>query len=193
MKRARLAVAVAIVLAASTPSCRLFRKHPRQAPFVLPPPPPAVRVEPPAPLPVPPEMPVQALDWSQTVPPLAPGELPPPPRRRARPRAHEPGEAAPAAPAAEAPAPEIPQLEQILTAQQRQAYNEAIERNIGIAKRTVDALQRRRLSRQQAAYLARIRAFIEQANQARATDLVRARNLAERASVLAEDLRKSLQ
>jgi hypothetical protein len=192
MKRARLAVALAIVLAAVTPSCRLLRRHPRQAPFVLPPPAPAVQAQPPAPLPVPPEMPVQPLDWSQTEPPLAPGELPPPPRRRPRaPRPQEPGEAAPAP--AETPAPEIPQLEQILTAQQRQTYNEAIERNIAVAQRTVEALQHRRLSRQQAAYLARIRAFIEQANQARATDLVRARNLAERASVLAEDLRKSVQ
>jgi hypothetical protein len=123
-----------------------------------------------------------------------PGEpLPPPPRRRPKPRPHEDADAPSPAPEPEPPAVPVPQFEQILTPQQRQAYTEEIDRNIASAQKAVAALEGRRLSPDQATYLARVRAFIEQANEARKADLFRARNLAERASVLAEDLLKSVQ
>ena len=86
----------------------------------------------------------------------------------------------------------MPHLEQILTPVQQQAYNEEIDRNINSAQRTVMALGSRRLNGEQQTYLDRIRAFIQQATEARKTDLFRAKNLAERASLLAEDLLKSL-
>jgi hypothetical protein len=94
-----------------------------------------------------------------------------------------------------APVPEtpLPPLEQILTPEQRQAYLEAIDRNLGRARRTLEALRNRRLNDEQRTYLERIRAFIQQASDARQTDLFRARNLSERASVLAEDLLRSVQ
>lgn len=133
-------------------------------------------------------------DLSQAGPSL-PGEtLPPAPRRRPRPRPHEDADAPPPAPEPEPPAAvPLPQFEQILTPEQRQAYNEEIERNIASAQKAVAAVEGRRLSGEQVTYLARVRAFIEQANEARKVDLFRARNLAERASVLAEDLLKSVQ
>jgi hypothetical protein len=94
-----------------------------------------------------------------------------------------------------APVPEasVPPLEQILTPEQRQTYLEAIDRNLGRARKTLEALQNRRLNDEQRTYLERIRAFIQQADDARKTDLFRARNLSERASVLAEDLLRSVQ
>lgn len=91
------------------------------------------------------------------------------------------------------PESQVPELEQILTPEQRQAYVDDIDTNIGRAQKTVDALRGRRLSRDQKIYLARVRAFVEQAREARKTDLFRAKNLAERASVLADDLLRSAQ
>ena len=190
MRSTRFAMVAALALATLTPSCRLFRRSPKQVPQAPPPPAQQAPAKPPVALPTPPEVAPQAPDLSQQPPQGPSGQLPPPPRRRTKPpRARETADT----PVPEAPPPALPQLEQILTPEQRQEYSEEIERNIGVAQKTVEALQGRRLSRDQAAYLARVRAFIEQARQARATDLIRARNLAERASVLAEDLRKSMQ
>ena len=113
---------------------------------------------------------------------------------------------APAAPEAKAPRPRSataasraqqgwapPQLEQILTPQQQKAYNEEIDRNISRAQRTLAALGDRSLNSEQQTYLERIRAFLKQAENARKSDLFRARNLAERASLLAADLLRSVQ
>jgi hypothetical protein len=144
-----------------------------------------------APLPAPPEIPSSQPDLGQPAPQVPPEELPPPPRRRVRPRPRENAETP--APAPEPPAAPLPRLEQILTPEQRQAYIADIDRNIANAQRTVALLQRRRLTRDQMTYLARIRAFIQQADEARKADLFRAKNLAERASVLADDLLKSVQ
>jgi hypothetical protein len=148
-------------------------------------------------LPEPPEMPPQSADLDQE-PPAQPAEkLPPAPRRtrgsrsvRVRETAEQPAEPAPAQQEEAAP---VPQLEQILSPEQRQTYLDEIEANIGRAQRTVDSVQRRRLSAEQRTDLARIREFIVQAKEARKTDLFRARNLAERAGILAEDLNRSVQ
>jgi hypothetical protein len=167
-------------------------------------------------LPAPPQISPKSPDLQQQPPP-APSvtQFPPSPprnpgRRKNKQTAHEtpPASQEPAAqtPAAaqppaqnpaqaseEAAAPPVPQLEQILTPEQQQAYSDEIDNNIGKAQKTVDTLQGRRLSREQKTYLARVRAFIDQAKEARKTDLFRAKNLAERASVLAEDLLRSVQ
>jgi len=196
MRSTRIVFVAVLALAALAPSCIPFRKH---RPTFVPPPAPARAAARPAPrelvLPAPPEIPATQPDLSQTGPSV-PGEtLPPAPRRRPRPRPHQDEDADVPAPIPEPPAVAVPlpQFEQILTPEQRQAYTEEIDRNIANAQRAVAALEGRRLSRDQGTYLARIRAFIDQANEARKVDLFRARNLAERASVLAQDLLKSMQ
>jgi hypothetical protein len=133
---------------------------------------------------VPPDIPPQTLDIQP--PPLEPLKVAPPPRRRPRPPA-------PAVETAPAPQPPpLPQLEQILTQQQQRAYNEEIDRNIVRTQRTLSALAGHRLNEEQRTYLERIRAFLAQAEEARKSDLFRARNLAERATLLADDLLRSV-
>jgi len=183
-----------------TPSCALWPFHKRKATPVPPPAPaPAAPVAPPKPrevtLPAPPRLPATEPDIGQTGPSLPGESLPPPPHRRPKPRPHEDADAQPAAPEPEPEPPAavpLPQFEQILSPEQKQAYTQEIDRNIADAQKAVSAVEGRRLSGEQATYLARVRAFIEQANEARKADLFRARNLAERAKVLAEDLVKSV-
>ena len=194
MRRKRIFLLAALALATLTPSCTLFHKSAKVAPAPPPAPAPRAPAQPPKPrevtLPAPPEIPPQQPDLGQPRPNIPGEELPPPPRRRTRP-AH-PQQADTPAPVPEPPAP-LPQFEQVLPPEQRQAYVEEIEKNLANARRVVAVLQGRRLSRDQTTYLARIRAFIAQANEARKTDLFRARNLSERASVLADDLLRSVQ
>jgi hypothetical protein len=131
------------------------------------------------------------------LPPPSEDRLPPAPRPPRRARAKETAEVPVPAQhetaTATTPPAQVPQLEQILTSDQQQAYNDEIDRNISRAQRTVTSLNGRRLSAEQQTYLDRIRTFLQQASEARKSDLFRARNLAERASVLADDLAKSLQ
>jgi hypothetical protein len=140
----------------------------------------------------PPELPPQ--EPGSWLPPPTEERFPPAPPAPRRARVRETAEAPVAAqPELAAPPAQFPQLEQILTTEQQQAYNDEIDRNISRAQRAVTALNGRRLSGEQQTYLDRIRTFIQQASEARKSDLFRARNLAERASVLADDLAKSLQ
>lgn len=106
--------------------------------------------------------------------------------------ASDPAPAPPPVPAPEPPPP-VPDLEQILTAQQQQEYNQAIDRSIDRARRNLAALGGRRLNPEQTLAVERIKTFIQQALEARKTDLLRAKSLAERADVLAEDLLRSIQ
>jgi hypothetical protein len=190
----RILLAAVLATAAISPGCRVFRRAEKPRPPVrVMQPPPEVKAEAQE-LPAPPELPME-VDIEEHGP--VPGEqLPGPPRRR-RVRAPQPSqpaeEAAAAVPVPEPPAPPptVPQLTQILTPEQQAAYNASLDRNLDRARRTVTALAGRRLSRNQVTYLERIKSFIQQAGDARRTDLVRAANLAERASVLADDLLKS--
>jgi hypothetical protein len=195
MRTTRIFLLAALALATLTPSCTLFHRSAKVAPAPPPAPAPKAPTQPPKPrqvsLPAPPQIPPQVPDLERAGPDVPEDELPPPPRRRPRP-AH-PQQADLPTPAPEPPAAPLPDFEQVLTPEQRQAYVEEIDRNVANAQRTVEALQGRRLSRDQATYLTRIRTFIEQANEARKADLFRARNLSERASVLADDLLKSVQ
>ena len=214
MKDVPLLTASAVLAAMLfAPSCRLFRKSPKAAPA---PPPAAVPTETvPEPthaekpkqvtIPTPPEISPQHPDLTQPSPPQPEGKLPPPPRKRrstrsARSRETTPEQTSePAQPAsAQAPTPEetalpVPQVEQIFTPEQRQTYLDEIEANIGRAQKVVDSVQGRGLTSEQKTDLARIREFIAQAKDAREADLFRARNLAERANILAQDLSRSLQ
>jgi hypothetical protein len=201
-----LALATALTLALLAPSC-IFRKSAKSA---APPPAPVPAQSASQPsaaksggtgqvaLPPPPEISPQSPNLNQQ-PPASAEKLPPPPRRRKKkhPQQQEQTTQQPPAPATlpaeETAAAPVPQLEQILTPAQRQAYSDEIDADVGRAQKTVDTLQGRRLSDDHKTYLARVRAFIDQANDARKTDLFRAKNLAERASVLADDLLRSIQ
>lgn len=121
-------------------------------------------------------------------------QLPGPPRppRRNRPP-QQPVETVASAPEQPAPAAPVPQLAQILTSEQQNSYNVAVDRNLERAQKTVNVLSQRKLNHDQAVYLERINGFIQQAGEARRTDLVRAANLAERAAVLADDLLRTLR
>ncbi|MGE5570062.1 MAG: hypothetical protein ACM3S5_13590 [Rhodospirillales bacterium] len=189
-----IAAALAVILVSS--SCGVFRrskdtaKAPAPRPvLILPPPkePPVQTVS----LSPPPDLPPQEPGvW---VPPPSEETFPPAPRPPRRARAKETAEAPAAQPEPPTPLAQVPQLEQILTPEQQQAYNDEIDRNISRAQRTVSALNGRRLSGEQRTYLDRILTFLQQASEARKSDLFRARNLAERASLLADDLARSLQ
>ncbi len=195
-----LAISAVLALTIVSSSCSLFRrsrttakaaKTPRPV-LTLPPEREAPTVQEVALLP-PPELPPQ--EPGAWLPPPTEDRLPPAPRPPRRVRVKDPGEIPVAAqPEGVNTQPaQVPQLEQILTAEQQQAYNDEIDRNISRAQRTVAMLNGRRLSGEQQTYLDRIRAFLQQAAEARKSDLFRARNLAERASVLAEDLARNLQ
>lgn len=208
--------ALALALAISAPSCRLFPFH-RSAKTLPPAPPPPVisgtETQPSVSLPSPPQLPPESPGVSGTQPPAVEAKVPPPPpgkpdlrrgkgRRKEEAAAGAPGQTGPAADAAPGPAPAppapqtaaaVPPLEQLLTPEQQQSYNQSIDANIGRAQRAIAALNGHKLSAEQSTYLARIQAFISQAAEARKTDLFRAKSLSERASVLAEDLLRSFQ
>ncbi|HXN47592.1 MAG TPA: hypothetical protein VN893_13180 [Bryobacteraceae bacterium] len=201
MRNTRILLVAALAMAIGTPSCAVWPFHKKKATPVPPPAPaptaPAVRPKPrEVAVPAPPDISAKEPDLHQAGP-AVPGEtLPPAPRRAPKKaRTHEDADAAPPAPEPEAPAAAVPapQFEQVLTPEQTKAYSEEIERNIADAQRAVAMVENRRLNGEQTTYLARVRAFIDQANEARKADLFRARNLSERARVLAEDLLKSVQ
>lgn len=195
---ARIGLFAALLTAVmATSSCRLIRRSAKAQPLPAPISVPAAQSAPPQEVSVPPapDLPAPAPEI-EDVPAVQPGQVPPPPRRRVstpRPR-----------PAPEQPAPEpailpspvpgaTPQLGQMLSPQQQQAFNEEIDRNIAEAQRALGNLNGRRLTSEQQTYLERIRAFVQQALEVRRTDLFRARTLAERASLLAADLSRTLQ
>jgi len=87
----------------------------------------------------------------------------------------------------------MPSLGQILSAEQRRAYNEMIDRSIGAARKNLSGLAGRDLGPAQTAAMSRIRGFIQQAEVTRESDLALAKNLADRALLLAEDLARSFR
>ncbi len=216
-------LAAVLALAISAPSCRLFRRSAKTLPPAPPPPVvTGTETQPQVSLPNPPQLPPESPGVSGTHGPAVQAKVPPPPpkpedRQKGRKgkkkqqqeeaaAAASAGSAQTAPPAAAEPAPgtappgtaapqtaAVPQLEQLLTPEQQQAYNQSIDANISRAQRALAQLNGHKLSSEQNTYLARIHAFISQAAEARKTDLFRAKNLSERASVLAEDLLRSFQ
>ncbi len=208
MSKQRIVLAAALALSLTAPSCHWFRRtkaapppaptpaatQPSSAPENQPPKPNEVSV------PAPPELPPQKPDLTQVQPNSRPLPPPPKPRKRRAARTPEPQSQPPvpeqpgaAAPASSEPTAPVSQLGQILTAEQQQAYNGVIEGNINRAQRALTALTGRRLNDEQKTTIERVRTFIQQANEARKSDLFRAKTLSERASVLAEDLLNSIQ
>ena len=81
----------------------------------------------------------------------------------------------------------------MLTAQQRRELNQAVDRSLDAAQRSVAAVVRNTLSADQVNSVRRIRAFLRQAEETREQDLALAKNLAERARLLAQDLERGLR
>lgn len=192
---------LAALMALTSPACRWFRRTPKQ--------PPAPKPAPTAPAPAPPPRTTAAPELEP--PQLPPGpppmaQLPPPPVEVAKPkppprpprRSRTVRKAQPPSPPREPveeppkPAAPLPQLEQILTPEQRREANRVIDQCAARVQQVLAAFHNRTLTAEQTTALARIRAFLEQAQQTRGSDLLTARALAERAAVLAEDLLKTI-
>lgn len=193
MKSSRVWVVTAVLLVAPVmTSCWPFRKSRKPAP---PPPIPQTQPAQTQPQPTittpPPELPPASQGPVSPPPAQLPQtptpSAPPPPEKRPSP-AGPPVRPAPQPPSPETPAAPAPQLRPILTTQQKQQLNQVIDERIRRARRVLAAVEWRSLTEDQKAAVNQVRTFIQQAEDARKDDLVRAGNLAERADVLAQDL-----
>lgn len=176
----------------------IFRKKkpappPTQIPVAQPVPP-----SKPDPLPPPPQVEAQLPPLSTV--PAPPEEIdvpePPPQQQPRRPRRPPPATAQPVqdSPAPQAPTtPEPPKLVQLLTADEQRRYQGELEQYLRNAEAIVTQANGRTLDGQQSDMIVRIRAFAQQARDQRETDLMTARNLAQRADVLARDLQRTLR
>ena len=93
-------------------------------------------------------------------------------------------------PATPTPAPPQPEfrLGQSVSQEDLRVNNAMIDRHLQRATSALASIGKRPLTNDQQASLAQIRGFMEQAREMRATDVIRARSLAERADVLTQDL-----
>lgn len=104
----------------------------------------------------------------------------------------QPAEASTVDPAvASAPEEPVLQLTPLLSAEQQTAYNTAIDGAIQRAEANLARLDPRRLRGSQRSNFERVRSFIQQAQQTRASDLAVAKSLADRADLLAQDLARN--
>ena len=86
----------------------------------------------------------------------------------------------------------IPRLGPVLTREQRRERNRLIDRDLDAARRIVTGIVAGDLTAEQVNSVRRIREFLRQAEEARSRDPALARNLADRAALLARDLAASL-
>jgi len=147
----------------------------------------------PSPQPVPPEAVPETPGPLVTQPEERASSQPEPARPRPVPSAPPATSEATAQP--ETPAAPVPQLGQILSPAQRTQYNQLIDQAIGRAQERLKVVgaNSARLNEEQHATLKRIQAFIQQAKDKREQDLTIAKNLADRALLLAEDLAKNFK
>lgn len=141
-------------------------------------------VQPPKPVSAPKRKPRPSVT---TAKPAKPVETPAPAPPKAEPIPPPPVVESPPPPAAE------PKLGEVIPEAQRRLYLQALEDNLESARRGLSALQGRTLNREQTETEGRIRAFIKQAEDARATDVGIAVQLSRRAALLAKDLLESLK
>ncbi|MBN9659731.1 MAG: hypothetical protein J0H49_16220 [Acidobacteria bacterium] len=99
------------------------------------------------------------------------------------------------APVNPAPPPTKPEIKlaEVLTEEQRRDYNQTIDDSVGEARRALVSLQGRTLSREQSENESRVRTFIRQAEDTRASDVRAAAQLSRRAALLARELLESLK
>ncbi len=177
----RLSALLALLLLAA--SCNPFRRSKPPAP----PPAPAQRpVSQPADqdmIPPPPELPAAEPKLPTAEPPQVTPPKPPPskPSRKAQPKAQAPAPAPPAAQPSPPPA-ELPQLRPVLTAEEQRQLNQLIDARLARARAALAKAPDSGTARQ-------VRTFIAQCEEARKTDLLRAASLAERADLLAQQLK----
>jgi len=187
-----------LVLASSlsTQNACLFRKKkPTPPPAQMPTPKPAAPAKP-EPMPPPPKVDTQTPLSTVPAPPEQidlPEPPPQPPRRPRRPAPSATQTVPPETPPPQQPAPEPPKLVQLLTPAEQRRYQGELEKYLRNAEAIVATAGTRTLNSQQADLVVRIRAFAQQAREQREQDLMTARNLAQRADVLARDLQRSLR
>ena len=125
--------------------------------------------------------------------PATPAQTPAPPAAQRRPRATpQTVPASNATPAAATAEPEF-KLGRAVTPDQERATNAEIDRHIQHATQILESISNHTLTSEQKSSAAQIRGFISQAQQMRATDVVRARSLAERADILSQDLASNVK
>jgi hypothetical protein len=143
------------------------------------------------PVPLPPVQPAaQPADETPAQPepsPQTPVDKPVPRKPPPRPVVATP----PPAPAAQ-PAP-VPALGEILSDSRRREIETDLAQNVSRAQAAIGRTSGRTLTKAQRETVDRIRTFLQQAQQARTHDLSTALQLARRASLLGDDLMKSLQ
>lgn len=176
-----------------------FKKEPRKATIVIPP---APQPGPPAPLPPPPPVApanqVPLLKGKAELPTLpvpASAEKPKKVRvaRKTLPAVSQ-GEAPvatvepPVLPPMNSPAP-APSLQPILATQEVSERSKRIQQYLDRARTAVLKAERNNPDARGKELIVQVRTFIQQAEESRKTDLVRAENLAERAEVLARGLK----
>lgn len=89
---------------------------------------------------------------------------------------------------ANSPNHQLPKLRKILTAVQRKALDRAIETNIQAAQEVLSTIGSRSLTSNQTIAVRRIQGFLKQAEETRDIDPTIAKNLANQARLLAQDL-----
>jgi len=135
--------------------------------------------------------PTPAPDASKLEPP--PETQPaPPPKRPARPKKPSPASETPVPANSQPPSPPA-RLEEVLTEERRRQLETDFSRSVAQARATLNQTSGRSLASVQRQTAERIRTFLQQAEQAKKGDLATAVQLARRAELLAQDLRKSLQ
>ncbi|MBZ5701925.1 MAG: hypothetical protein LAN84_08755 [Acidobacteriia bacterium] len=132
---------------------------------------------------------------AESVPDLQP-LIPPPGALFNTLRSAPPRPRMPAAPAAETDAAgpvEAPVIAPQLSAAEASAAQEQTRQSLGLAEQNLARARGRSFTSMQADLAEKVRGFIDQAREAgRETDWVRARNLAEKAQLLSEELVRSL-
>lgn len=167
-------------------SCNPFRRSKPATPPPAPPPKPVSQPAQATPETIPPPPP---LETPSTLPPVQePNQFPAPPvrppaKKRRPSRKSAPAAAPQQAPPASTQLDHAPQLRPVLTAEEQKQLNQTID---ALLARARAALAR---GYRDAATARQVATFIAQCEEARKTDLIRAATLAERAALLAEQLR----
>lgn len=121
-----------------------------------------------------------------------PPETKPADPKAADPKPAEAPPAQPADPAAQPPQP-APVLEEVIPGDETRRLKQSLAESQAAARNSLAALKGRRLSREQNETANRVRAFLRQAAETESRDIGSAAELARRAALLAEDLRKSIE
>lgn len=196
--RSRKISGAAVVLAAmlAEQGC-WFRKTPPKASIVIPP---APQAQPPQPLPTPPQLPPtdpKPAEKVAQVPALPPPVAAPKPAKKPATRRTNPPvvaeqppvEAPPVAVPTPAPQPALgPSLQPILGQREVEQRNRRIQDYLEKARLKVLRAERSNPDAARKQLIGQVRTFLQQAEEARKVDLVRAENLAERAEVLSRGL-----